>query len=91
MEGERGKIVKDEWGKKKENIGHLRKMQQRLSSCSVSLRRWSKDLNVIREGAIKENSEKLRELEEEEGPENMRDIKRLKGELGLLLEKEDLR
>lgn len=47
----------------------MRKMQQRLSSCSVSLRRWSKDLNVVREGAIKEKFEKLRELEEEEGLE----------------------
>ncbi|XP_042939464.1 uncharacterized protein LOC122274492 [Carya illinoinensis] len=91
MEEECGRLVEDVWSKRRENSGFLRSVQQKLACCRVSLRRWSRGLNKGREGEIKEKSVQLRVLEEEEGPNNMGEIKKLRGEQSILLDKEDLR
>lgn len=81
------RIVEADWEKTTEIIGPLNKIQHLLSSCRSSLSRWSRESVLRREWAIKELSEKLRVLEEEEGPKNMGEMKRLKGELNVLLKR----
>ncbi|XP_035542487.1 uncharacterized protein LOC118344867 [Juglans regia] len=91
MEEKCSKIVRDEC--RKDNIERkpLKKIQNLLTGCRRALSRWYRGSIRAREGAIKEKIERLNLLEADEKPERMGEIKKLREELGFLLEQEDLR
>lgn len=67
------------------------KIQNLLARCRRALSRCSRGSIRARERAIKEKTEMFNILEADEKPERMGEMKRLQGELGFLLEQEDLR
>ncbi|XP_040994262.1 uncharacterized protein LOC121240798 [Juglans microcarpa x Juglans regia] len=91
MKEECGKIIEVERGKTSGVNEPQKKLQRDLAGCRNSLSRWCRNYVLRRDGEIKELSEKIKIIEEEEGPENICELKRLKGELNVLLEQEDLR
>lgn len=67
------------------------KVQRLLLDCQVGLRRWSTSIHKGRPKEIKQKSAKLKKLQEEEGPTVMTEIKLLKKEVNVLMDKEDLK
>jgi hypothetical protein len=62
-----------------------------LDRCKIELQKWSRAKFGQAKRTIKQLSTKLQCLQEEEKPENLENIKRLQGELNLLLEMEDMK
>lgn len=90
LEEECGKIVESEWGRHSEISGHMNKVQKQLAGCRNALSKWSTNSVKKRGEAIKEKTELLKSLKDIEGPEHIEKLKISNGELGPLLDQEDL-
>lgn len=62
-----------------------------MKHCKRELVRWSSYRNREVEKEIKQKTERLKNEQKNEGPHNVEIIKTLHGELGLLLEQEDMK
>ncbi|XP_042984774.1 uncharacterized protein LOC122313665 [Carya illinoinensis] len=91
LEEECGIVIKAEWKKGIEGRESVLKVQGLLKSCSQVLGRWSKQCAKDRGKEIKEMTERLKQLQVEEGGHNTMEIKRFQEEMGLLMDQEDLK
>lgn len=62
-----------------------------LKQCQQGLKQWSVGLYKERHAEINRKSERLKALQDIEGPEVMKEIKKLQQDLSKLLNQEDLK
>lgn len=86
-----GKIVDKEWISTISSPNSMEKVQNILKNYSTSLIRWSCIKKTDAERVNLEKTEVLKSLQDDEGPHNVEAIRSLQKQLGLLLEKEDLK
>lgn len=68
----------------------LLRAQQKLANCHRDLSKWSSQKFGISEAIQKTKTKLLVELQKQENPSNLKEIKKIQGEIDLLLEQEDL-
>lgn len=85
MDKEYQQVIEDAW-----NVEPNETAWVKLLHCRANLSRWSKKKFGDTTALIKQKTHKLEELQRQEGPEHGEDIKKIKGEIELLLEHEDL-
>ncbi|KAG6624128.1 hypothetical protein CIPAW_16G004700 [Carya illinoinensis] len=91
LEEEGGRVVEDAWEITSETKNLLIKVQRKLKVYSGDLLRWNSQRASDGEKEILRLSEKLKMEQENESPHNVSVVRKLHKELGLLLEKEDLK
>ncbi|XP_042952312.1 uncharacterized protein LOC122289407 [Carya illinoinensis] len=91
LDEEGGRVVEDAWKRTLETKNLLIKVQRKLKACSGDLLRWNSQRASDGENEILRLSERLKMEQENESPHNVSVVRKLEKELGLLLEKEDLK
>lgn len=69
----------------------MRKIQSSLRECGATLTGWSKQKPRDSEGELRRKTDRLKEQQEEGEGLKSEEVQELQGELGLLLEQEDLK
>ncbi|XP_042941294.1 uncharacterized protein LOC122275977 [Carya illinoinensis] len=89
---EEGELVVDgAWKRWVAGDSFLKRIQGKLLNCQGDLTRWSSRRHKDFGAAMKQKTERLKFELDNEGPHNIELIKQLQGEMGLLLEQEDLK
>lgn len=84
-------VIKTTWKKEAERRNPSNKVVKLLDNIKVAFQKWSKKLKNGGKRDIDEKSKLLQRLQEDENRSNANQIRRVKEELNLLLDKEDLR
>lgn len=86
LEEEYQQIIEEAW-----NAVPTENTRSKLSKCRTSRLRWSKGKSGRIVVFIKQKTKELEVLQQQEGPKNSEEIRKLNGEIEVLLEQEDLR
>ncbi|KAF5472655.1 hypothetical protein F2P56_009354 [Juglans regia] len=84
-------VIRREWDRREERGKQTMNLMNLLDNCSKALGMWNNQNKVNRVKVIKEKTEYLKKLQDDEGRHNSAEIKRVQREVGILLEKEDLK
>lgn len=90
-DAECSKQVEKFWGSTIGNTDYVSKVQHLLAQCRRGLKSWSIARKQDYSFAITSKLARLKELQNQEAPTNMEEIKSLQKELNILLEQEDIR
>ncbi|KAF5454971.1 hypothetical protein F2P56_024596 [Juglans regia] len=85
------KVIRRVWVSSVEMGEHTKNFKNLLESCNKALVKWNDQNKVDRVKKIKEKTEFLKKLQDEESRHNSTEIKRVQRDVGLLLEKDDVK
>ncbi|KAF5454161.1 hypothetical protein F2P56_023844 [Juglans regia] len=85
------KVVEEGWLHPYRGRGPAEILKGSIKNCSEGLKRWSRDMKRNLNLEINAKTEVLKNLQENEGSHNAMEIREVQKELGVLLEKEDLK